>query len=48
MLNENSTGEVAVNMLVFILITIEHYVFNDNVVHIFCGEDGEDSVRISP
>jgi hypothetical protein len=42
-LDENPAGEVAVNVLVFIAVSIEHNVLHNNVVHVFSGKDGEDS-----
>jgi hypothetical protein len=42
-LDKDTAGEVAVNVLVFITVTIEHYIFHNNIVHILSSQDWKNS-----
>ncbi len=42
-LDEDSTGEVAVDVLVVITVAVEHYVPDNNIVHVFSSKDWKNS-----
>jgi hypothetical protein len=42
-LDEDSTGEVAVDVLVVIAAAVKHYVPDNNIVHVLCGKDWKNS-----
>ncbi|MBA7636013.1 hypothetical protein ES703_43626 [subsurface metagenome] len=42
-LDEDSTGEVAVDVLVFIAASVEHYVPDNNIVHVLSSKDWKNS-----
>jgi hypothetical protein len=37
MLDENSAGEVAVNVLILLSAAVEHDVFYNDIIHVFSG-----------
>jgi hypothetical protein len=42
-LDEDSAGEIAIDVFVVVAVAVEHQVFHGNVVHVFSSKDRENS-----